>query len=90
MPPQRRIIFSHECDAAAERIGGYKRIDPSLDPVLDALARNPYGFPMQQSDWFDFRYIVTKPIDDCPALIWTFTIENGDVTLRHVEEDEAY
>ncbi len=45
---------------------------------------------MQQSDWFDFRYIVTKPVGDCPALVWTFTIENGDVTLRHVEEDEAY
>jgi len=76
MPPgQRRIFFSADCDEAAERLGGYERIDGTLDGVLDALQRNPYGFPHAETDWFSFRYAVTKPIAGVPALVWFFTID---------------
>lgn len=90
MPFKREIKFSKECDAAAELLGGYEVIDCTLDPIIDALWHNPYGFPLQQSDWFDFRYIITKPMNGVPALIWTFTIESEVVILRHVEEFESY
>jgi len=87
----RNIFFSMNCDTAAEAVGGYERIDGSLIPILDALERNPYGFPRVESDWFAARYIVTKPFEGAPALVWLFYIEpTGDVVIEHVEEYEDY
>jgi hypothetical protein len=87
----RRIFFSKNCDDAAKAVGGYERIDDSLIPIFDALERNPYGFPVVESDWFSARVIVTKPFLNTPSLVWTFYIEpNGDVVLDHVEEYEGY
>jgi hypothetical protein len=91
MPANRRIIYSKECDDAARKLGGYKRIDDSLTTAIhDALQRNPYGFPAVEADWFSARYIVTKPFKDVPALIWTFVISKTDVIIEHVEEYETY
>jgi hypothetical protein len=91
MPVGRNIFFSENCNAAAEAVGGYQRIDVSLIPILDALERNPYGFPKVESDWFSARYIVTKPFEGSPALIWLFFVEaNGDVVIDHVEIYEGY
>lgn len=91
MPRGRRIFFSQNCDEAAERIGGYKRLDDSLIPIFDALEKNPYGFPSIESDWFSARYIVTEPFLNSPALVWLFYIEpSGDVVLDDVEEFEPY
>lgn len=86
----RKIVFSAECDAAAEALGGYIRIDCTLDGAMDALMRNPYGFPLLQSDWYSVRYIVTKSMAGVPALVWFFTIEGRDVTIQHVEEYQGY
>jgi hypothetical protein len=87
----RRIFFSKECDAAALLVGGYERIDCSLDAIWDALLRNPYGFPKIECDWFSARYIVTKPFMDSPALVWIFVIElDGDVIIDNVEEYQNY
>ena len=91
MPVGRNIFFSEKCDASAEAVGGYRLIDASLIPILDALERNPYGFPKIESDWFSSRYIVTNPFEGAPALIWLFFVEpNGDVVIDHVEIDEGY
>ena len=90
MPSKRKIVFTPECDRAAELLGGYAAIDCTLDPIYDALWRNPYGFAAIESDWYSFRIIHTKPIGDVPALVWTFTIENEEVTIRHVEVFEAF
>lgn len=88
--PSRKISFSEECDAAAESLGGYALIDPSLEASWDALTRNPYEFPMVESDWFSGRYIVTKPIGSIPALCWWFVIQSGDITLVYVEPYQGY
>lgn len=91
MPPRRAIFFSRECDEAAGRLGGYERIDDSLDAVWDVLCNNPYALQKCESDWFNARYIVTKPTGDAPALVWLVDIQsNGDVVIEHVEESEAY
>ncbi len=86
----RRIIFAEECDAAADLLGGYKRVDPSLEAVWDGLMRNPYEFARLECDWFSGRYVVTKPIKDLPPLCWWFVIKEGDITIVHVEEFEGY
>lgn len=87
----REIFFSPNCDEAADKIGGYQRLDDSLIPVLDALEKNPYGFPKNESDWYSYRAIITKPFQKCPSLLWIFYIEtSGNVVLDHVEEYERY
>jgi len=88
--PNRKISFSEDCDLAAEKLGGYEVIDPSLEASWDALMRNPYEFPFVESDWFSGRYIVTKPIGSIPPLCWWFLIKAGDVTIVHVEVYQGY
>jgi hypothetical protein len=87
----RKITFSKNCDHAAKELGGYIRIDESLNFAWDSLIRNPYAFDHVETDWFRARYIPTKPFGDVPALVWAFVIEsNGDILLDHVEECEQY
>ena len=89
--PRRAIFFSAQCDDCAQRLGGYERIDPSLDTVWEALLRNPYALHKVESDWYSGRYVTTKPFRDVPALLWTIEIQtNGDVVIDHVEEFEGY
>jgi hypothetical protein len=60
-----------------------------LEPILDGLYRNPYGFNLIENDWVKVRYVVTKPTSMLPNLVVIFRIEpNNDVTLLHVEEYE--
>ena len=88
---RRSIYFAASCDIAADALGGYERIDVALETVYQALAVNPYGFPLIENDFTRARYVVTRPIRTVPALVWLFTIdENGNVTLDHVEEAELY
>lgn len=83
----RQIIYSAEFDQAVEHLGGYILVDEALDPIIDGLWRNPYGFPAIENQWIKIRYVVTKPTTFLPSLVVTFTIEpNGDVILHHVEE----
>ncbi len=87
----RRIVFSENCNAAAQKVGGYEKIDYSLLPVFEALERNHYGFPLVESDWFSCRFIVTKPFLSAPPLVWLFYVEpSGTVVLDYVEEFEGY
>lgn len=87
----RSIFHAASCDLAAGALGGYERIDVSLDAVMQGLMVNPYGFPRIESDFYSARYIRTKPIRDLPGLLWLFEIDpNNDVILMHVEEYEPY
>lgn len=92
MHGRRSILFDDECNLSAEALGGYASIDESLTSgIYDALDRNPWGFPVVESDWFSARYIVTKPFRNTGALLWVFVIQtNGDVVIKHVEEYENY
>ena len=91
MGSSRRIVFSPACDIAAEKLGGYERIDFSLDTVWDVLRHDPYRLPRCETDWFSARYINTKPSSGCPALIWLIVIEaGGAIIIDHVEESEEY
>lgn len=87
----RSLVFAASCDLAAKILGGYERIDTSLEVVMQGLMVNPYAFPRIESDFYNARYIRTKPIRDIPSLIWLFQIEpNNDVLFTHVEEYERY
>ena len=91
MSGHRKIFYSKECDAAAERLGGYERIDVALDTVWDVLRHDPYKLPRCESDWYSARFILTKPSGDAPALVWLILIESGgDIIIDHVEESEGY
>ncbi len=88
---RRSIFFAPSCDAAAALLGGYERIDCSLDSAILGLSVNPYTHPTVESDFYQARYITTIPIGDVPALVWLFHIDtNNDVTLWYVEEFEGY
>jgi hypothetical protein len=87
----RSIIFSPLCDIAATALGGYERIDVSLEAVMQGLMVNPYGFRLIESDFYQARYLVTNPIRDLPSLVWVFTIDpENNVILTHVEEFQDY
>jgi hypothetical protein len=88
----RKITFDPDCDKAVEALGGYKRLDPTLEAAWDGLMREPRGFPVVQTDWGSVRYIKTIAIQGVvPALVWLFSIDNQDnVTIFHVEEDTGY
>jgi hypothetical protein len=89
--PRRKVTFDKQCDADAEILGGYQRIDETLFGFLEALERDPRGFPKIETDWGSARYIRTKKHKDIPELIWGFCIDsNDDVTIVHVEIYEGY
>ncbi len=87
----RNIRADHEFDAAVQRIGGYRFVDDAMEPIMDGLYRNPWGFSLIENDWLRVRYAITKPTAALPPLIVLFQIEsNNDVTLLHIEESESY
>lgn len=90
MPSGRRIVSSPECDASVLRLGGWRILDQALEPILDALQRNPYGFTKFECEWASVRYIVTDAIRGAPRLTWYFSIEGQEIILLDVEEFEDY
>ena len=90
--PGRRIVSDHAFDRQVERLGGYERLDPVLNPVIDSLYANPYGAFMVEDDWVPLcRYVCTKAVLGLPAFLVIFTIEDdGTVLLREIEALEAY
>ena len=76
---------------AADLIGGYELIDSALDTIWDVLRNDPYKLARWESDWFMARWIMTKPFDQVPGLIWLVRIEEGgDIIIEHVEKTEGY
>jgi hypothetical protein len=88
----RHIIWSDEFSKCVEELGGARAVDRALDPLMDALMRNPYGFDAVQNDWTSFRYARTKAIGNLvPALIVVFTIDDTkDVILQWVAVDAPF
>lgn len=84
---RRQIIEEHSFSDAAMKIGSYI-VDRAMDPIIEALVRNPYGFHSVENDFLRFRYAITKPIGNTiPAMLVVFTIDgDGTVRLRHVEK----
>ena len=82
----RRVIFEDAFGVAAERFGGYIVIDEVLDPIVDALYRNPFAFKIIENNWFRCRYAITKPLGNIPALCVFFKIDDdGHVFLCDLE-----
>ena len=87
----RGIKFDPEFDAAVQRLGGYRLVDEALEPIMEGLYRNPWGFPFIENDWIRVRYAKTIPTQTLPALLIVFRIEpNNDVTLLYAEEAELF
>src|SRR4051794_664187 len=68
---------------------GHRAIDLAMEPIIDGLMRNPFGFKYFENNWVKFRYARTKPIGGIvPGLVVVFSIdENKNVILNWVEED---
>jgi len=82
----RSIISTHEFDRQVGELGGAKAIDDALAPFIEALTKDPYGFPLFQNDFTSFRYLRTREVAMAPALVIVFTIdENKNVVLEHIE-----
>jgi hypothetical protein len=83
----RNIIESDHFAKCVESLGGYRAIDRALETIMEALARNPYGFPAIENDWVRFRYARTSMIERyIPALVVVFTIDNDhSVVLEWLE-----
>jgi hypothetical protein len=47
----RSIRYAKHFDEAVKRIGGYEVVDLALEPIIDAISLNPYGFPIIESDF---------------------------------------
>lgn len=85
----RGIIWSIEFTEQVNRAGGARIVDEALSPILDALMRNPYGFPKEENDWTSFRYARTEAIPGkLGALTVIFTIDDHkNVVLEWFDED---
>lgn len=87
----REIRESPEFLQSVAKLGPRKTIDEALSPVMFALSKNPYAFPLLENDWIRVRYAKTKPSGKLPALVVVFTITDRDtVELVHVEKAENY
>jgi hypothetical protein len=86
----REIIEAESFKEAVKKLGGHRAIDEALEPLIEALYRNPQGFPSFKNQWVSFRYARTKTLEFVPPLVVIFTIDlnSGDVILQHVEEDQ--
>ncbi|WP_269584943.1 hypothetical protein [Roseibium sp. Sym1] len=84
----RQIIATKNFDEAVKKLGGYRSIDAAMEPIIESLIHDPYGFPIFESDLVSFRYARVQRIGNDPPLVVIFQIDvNKNVILDHVEED---
>ena len=84
----REIIASEDFDRCVADLGGYRAIDLAMEPLIEGLMRNPYGFDHFEHDVVSFRYARTKRIGSVPPLYFIFRIdEDKNVVLEFVAED---
>jgi hypothetical protein len=88
----RRIYSDAEFDQQVAALGGYEKLDPALNPVIDGLYDDPYGYPIIQNDWISLRrYARTIPQNGLPGFVVTFVIqEDGTIELCEIWPDEDY
>jgi hypothetical protein len=84
----RSIIESEQFAKDVEALGGYRAIDQALEPIIEALMANPYGFERFENDWCSIRYARTRMIERyVPPLIVAFIIdEQQNVVLEWIEK----
>jgi hypothetical protein len=88
----RNIVEGPNFSECVARLGGYRAVDRALETIIEALMRNPFGFPSIENDWVRIRYARTTMIEGyIPPLVVAFVIDkNNDVILEWVElADEA-
>ena len=84
----RDIIASAYFDECVAELGGYRAIDLAMEPLIEGLARNPYGFERFEHDMISFRYARTKRIGSVLPLYFVFRIDDEkNVVLEFVAED---
>lgn len=88
----RQITTNAACESTVARLSGWQIVDEAWLAVSDALMRNPYGCQTIETDWFALvRFIISEPVGRCPALVWTFVIdEERNVEVVDVEEYEPF
>lgn len=85
----RSIVWSAEFARQVEGAGGARLVDEALNPILDGLMRNPYGFHKFENDFTSFRYAKTEAIPGrLGPLTVVFTIDDDkNVVLQWLDED---
>jgi hypothetical protein len=86
----REIIASAYFDECVADLGGYRAIDVAMEPLIEGLMRNPYGFQRFEHDIdaLSFRYARTKRIGAVPPLYFVFRIDQQkNIVLELVAED---
>lgn len=85
----RSIIWSEDFSKQVEHAGGARIVDEALEPIIEALMRNPYGFNKFENDYTSFRYAKTNAIPGkLGALTVIFIIDDdNNVVLKWYEED---
>ena len=88
----RSIIWSDHFTRQVKEAGGIRLIDEALNPIIDGLMRNPYGFRLHETDHFSFRYAKTQALPGrLGALTVIFTINNEkNVVLEWFDEDLTF
>jgi hypothetical protein len=85
----RNIVTTAEFDEKVERLGGARAIDEVLSPLMEALARDPYGFHKFETDGYSFRWLTTRETIWTPQLYVAFIIDPQppyDVILTDIGE----
>lgn len=85
----RSIIWSADFSQQVAKAGGARIVDEALDPIIDGLMRNPYGFEKFENDHTSFRYAKTEAIPGkLGALTVIYTIDSEKcVVLQWFDED---
>jgi hypothetical protein len=88
----RKVFFDQSFEDAVQQFGGYRALDELLNPIVDALQRNPYASKIVESDYVRCRYVTTTPFGDVPALCILFRIEAAtlDMVIYDAEELQPY
>lgn len=86
----REIRYSKDFEDCVASLGGWRAVDEALEPIMDGLEKNPYGFKMIENDFVKVRYAHTLHCGTVPALVVAFTIdEERNVTLEWCDENPA-
>lgn len=84
----RSIRYSADFENCVADLGGWRAVDEALEPIIDGLRLNPYGFKKIEDDLVSVRYALTERCGVVPALIVAFTIdEDRNVTLEWCDEN---
>jgi len=82
----RSIRYSHDFEEFVVALGGWRVVDEALEPIIEGLRLNPYGFDLIENDLVSFRYARTEPCGTVPALTVVFLIdEDRNVSLEWCE-----